>query len=95
MRGRGIGTARGRATIMRGLPPGFHHVHSNTDLIEQPTVLLLQRFEMETLSLTAFYSSSWSGCAFGERHSAVISACQFVVLFTKNICCFLFPVYFG
>jgi len=42
MRGRGIGTARGRATIMRGLPPVFHHVHSNTDLAEQLMVLLLQ-----------------------------------------------------
>jgi hypothetical protein len=92
MRGRGIGTARGRATIMRGLLPAFHHVHRNTDLIEQPMVLLLQSSEMEASSLTVFYSSSWSGCAFGERHSAVISTFQFIVLFTKNICCFLVPV---
>ena len=94
MRGRGIGTARGRATIMRGLSSPFHQAQSNTDLAEQPMVLLLQSFETEALSLTAFYSSSWSGSAFGERHSTVTSAIQFVVLFmfTKNICCFLVPV---
>jgi len=42
MRGRGIGTARGRATIMRGLLPVFLYLysHSNTNLTGQPMVTL-------------------------------------------------------
>jgi hypothetical protein len=43
MRGRGIGTARGRATIMRGALPVFsQYVDGNADVPGQPMVPLCQ-----------------------------------------------------
>jgi hypothetical protein len=40
MRGRGIGTARGRATIMRGLLPVFPYIDGNANVPGQPMVPL-------------------------------------------------------
>ena len=42
MRGRGIGTARGRATIMRGLLPVFLYTDGNANVPGQPMVPLSQ-----------------------------------------------------
>ena len=42
MRGRGIGTARGRATIMRGLLPVFLYIDTNANVPGQPMVPLPQ-----------------------------------------------------
>jgi small nuclear ribonucleoprotein D3 len=42
MRGRGIGTARGRATIMRGLLPVFLNIDGNANVPGQPMVPLRQ-----------------------------------------------------
>lgn len=42
MRGRGIGTARGRATIMRGLLPVFLYIDGNANVPGQPMVPLHQ-----------------------------------------------------
>ena len=42
MRGRGIGTARGRATIMRGLLSIFLFIGGNANVPEQPMVPLSQ-----------------------------------------------------
>lgn len=40
MRGRGIGTARGRATIMRGLLPAFLHIDCSANVAGQLMVPL-------------------------------------------------------
>lgn len=40
MRGRGIGTARGRATIMRGPLPAFLHIDGSANVAGQPMVPL-------------------------------------------------------
>lgn len=74
MRGRGIGTARGRATIMRGMSSVLVHAtfHSLLSVCQQPMVrviaLLFCLFNAHRFSR---FSASWSRCAVCERYQAM------------------------
>jgi small nuclear ribonucleoprotein D3 len=88
MRGRGIGTARGRATIMRGLFHLFIQIWSSNKVSVFPANgRLFPSIRFRYLFTNCLsHSSSRSRCPAGKRYSAVTRTPSFVAF--TNICYF-------